>query len=129
MENKEDYILYRLKKSFETLDEVEILFKAEKWNAVVSRLYYASFYAVNALLIKYNISAKSHDGVRNQFSLGFIKTGIVNKKYGKLFTKLFDYRQKGDYGDFFDFDKETVEPIIPEVRDFINMLAKIVNQG
>jgi len=29
----------------------------------------------------------------------------LKKSRGKLYTKLFDSRHKGDYGDFFDFDE------------------------
>ena len=61
-------------------------------------------------MLKNNIETQSHDGARSQFGLNFIKNGIIDKQQGKLFTKLFDYRQKGDYGDMFDFDEELLNP-------------------
>lgn len=93
---------------------------------MVNRLYYACFYAVIALLIKNDIEAQSHDGSRNQFGLNFVKPGLIDKKYGKLYSKLFDLRQKGDYGDLFDYDKETVEPLIDETRSFIGVIKEII---
>jgi uncharacterized protein (UPF0332 family) len=60
----------------------------------------------NRNLIKNNIATQTHDGARTQFGLFFVKTGIIDKESGKLFSKLFDYRQKGDYGDLFDYDEE-----------------------
>ena len=54
------------------------------------------------------IETQTHDGARTQFGLCFVKTGKVEKKYGKLFSKLFDYRQKGDYGDLYDYDETYV---------------------
>ena len=49
---------------------------------------------------------------------------MIDKKYGKLFSKLFDYRQKGDYGDLFDYDEETVTPLISGVKEFLDELKK-----
>lgn len=87
-------------------------------------MYYSCFYAVIALLLKNKIETQTHDGARIQFSLHFIKTGIIDKKYGKLFSKLFDYRQKGDYGDLFDFDANITLPLFDEVFEFIEELRK-----
>jgi uncharacterized protein (UPF0332 family) len=97
--SKDDYLKYRFKRAEESLDEALILAERMKWNAVVNRLYYSCFYAVISLLIKNDMEAKTHDGVRSLFGLHFINTGIIDKKYGKFYSILFDYRQKGDYGD------------------------------
>jgi len=122
--NRDDYIHYRFNRAQESLEEAIILSKSEKWNAVINRLYYSCFYAVIALLLKNNIKSQSHDGARTQFGFHFIKTAHIDKSYGKLFSKLFDYRQKGDYGDFFDFDKEMTLPLIEQVREFIEEIKK-----
>lgn len=55
-----------------------------------------------------------------------IKTGKVDINLGKLFTKLTDYRQKGDYRDLYDFDEQTVRPLLNQVKEFLNVLEKIV---
>lgn len=117
-EEKSDYINYRLNKAIESLTDAKLLAKNNRWNACTNRLYYASFYAVNVLLLKNNFKIQTHDGVRSLFNLHFIKTGKINKEFGKLFSKLFDWRQKGDYGDLFDFDEEQVYPLIKSVDNF-----------
>ena len=124
IDNREDYIKYRFLRAEESLDDALILAEKEKWNTVVNRLYYSCFYAVIALLLKNNIETQTHDGARTQFGLNFIKTGLIDKKYGKLYTKLFDYRQKGDYGDLYDYDEETVKPLIEPVKDFLGEIKK-----
>jgi len=43
-------------------------------------------------------------------SLKFIKPGLLEKDLGILYSDLFDFRHKGDYGDFFDFDEDTRLP-------------------
>jgi uncharacterized protein (UPF0332 family) len=83
---KEDYLNYRLEKAFEALEDAKLLAENERWNTAMNRLYYASFYALIALLIKNGIETQTHDGVRTQFGLRFIKTGIIDKKFGKLYS-------------------------------------------
>ena len=128
IENGNDYIKYRFQRAIESYEEALILAENKRWNAVVNRLYYSSFYAVTALLLKNNIETQTHDGARIQFGLNFVKTGIIDKNYGKLFSKLFDYRQKGDYGDLFDFDEATVFPLLSQVDDFIKQLKMFVEE-
>jgi len=37
-----------------------------------------------------------------------------------------DWRQKGDYGDMFDFTGEVVKPIIEPVEHFLDEIAQLV---
>jgi len=124
--NREDYIKYRVHRAEESIEEALILAEKGKWNAVINRLYYSCFYAVIALLLKNNIETQSHDGARTQFGLHFIKTGKIDKSYGKLFTKLFDYRQKGDYGDVYDYNAEIAEPLIGQAKEFVIEIIKYI---
>ena len=71
-------------------------------------MYYACFYAIGALFAKHKIEVSSHRGVRHKFGKHFVKTEMFDKKLAKLFTELFDKRQKSDYNDFLDYDEETV---------------------
>ena len=124
IENRDDYILYRFRRAEESFEEALILAEKKRWNAVINRLYYSCFYAVISLLLKNDIETQSHDGARTQFGLHFVKTGVIDKSYGKLLTKLFDYRQKGDYGDMFDFDEDIAIPLIEQVQEFIGEIKK-----
>ncbi len=101
---KEDYIDYRISKSLEIFDDAILLAENDRWNFCVNRLYYASYYLVSALLFKNNIKAETHNGVKTQFFLNYVKTGLLSKENGKLFAHLFDWRQETDYADFIEFD-------------------------
>jgi len=128
IENQDEYIKYRFKRAVESLDDALIMIENKKWNTAINRLYYSCFYAVIALLLKYDIETHTHDGARTKFSNEFIKTGMIDKKYGKLYSKLFDFRQKGDYGDLFDFDDKIVLPLIDQVKEFIAEIGKFINK-
>ena len=60
--------------------------------------------------------------MKTQFFLQYVKTGQVSKELGKVYSDLFDWRQKGDYGDFIDFKKEDVESIIIPTQDLIEAI-------
>ena len=123
-----DYSNYRIQKARETIAEVEVQIKNEFWNTAINRMYYACFYAVSALLVKHEIETSSHSGVRQQFGQLFVKTGKFDKKLAKHYTDLFEKRHKGDYNDFFDFDEETVNRLLPVSKEFINSIEKLINE-
>ena len=56
----------------------------------------------------------------------FIKTGLFDKEYGKLFSDLFDWRQEGDYSDFVSFDKDLTIPLIKKSEEFIALIRKFL---
>ncbi|MCK9449755.1 MAG: HEPN domain-containing protein [Bacteroidales bacterium] len=101
---------------------LKFLFKNGFWNSAVNRLYYAIFYAVNALLVLNVIDSQTHSGQRTQFSRHFIKTRKLDKKYGKLLVQLYDWRQQGDYENLFDFSKEAVIQLIEPVKEMLDTI-------
>jgi len=83
---------------------------------------------VNALLVAYEIPTKSHSATKSQFSLHFVKTGKIDKKYGKLLSELFDWRQKGDYENIFEFDDSSVQPLFKPVDEMIKRIEKEIKK-
>ena len=124
--NRTDYIQYRIDKSEEIFDDAMLLADNCRWNSCVNRLYYCSFYIVTALLANSGVNAESHNGVKRQFNLLFVKTGIITKDQGKLFSNLFDWRQETDYADFIEFDEDTVQPLLAQVKNFIENIRQII---
>ena len=79
-----------------------------------------------ALLLESDFSPTTHNGAKSNFSEYFIKTGLIPKKYGKIYSQLFTWRQKGDYDDLFDFDEEKVIPYIKPTQALIDIIEKLV---
>jgi len=77
---------------------------------------------VSALLLINEIETKSHNGVRIIFFKEFIKNGEIDKKFGKLYTDLFTWRNEGDYADFIDFDEEIVTSVLPFTKEFLELI-------
>ncbi len=123
---KKDYIDYRIEKAKITLDDAKLLANNQRWNSSVNRLYYACFYSILALFAKFNINSQTHSGVKSQFNFNFIKSGKLDKSLGMLYSDLFDFRQKGDYGDFFEFEENIVIKLIPSVETFIEKVERLI---
>ena len=128
-ESKKDLIKYRIERSKDTYDDAIILAEKGKWNSTINRLYYSAYYAVMALLLNADLKPTTHNGAKSNFTQYFIKTSIISKEYGKLYSQLFTWRQKGDYDDFFDFDKEKVEPYIESVKQLINTIDNLIKSN
>lgn len=126
--SKEDLIEYRLFRAKDTLDDARILAEKNKWNSAINRLYYASYYAVTALLLDADLKPSTHNGVKSNFTEYFIRTNLIPRDYGKIYSQLFTWRQKGDYDDLFDFSEEKVIPYFQPVSELINLIEKRIEK-
>lgn len=127
-QDRKDLAKYRIAKARETLNEVQIHIKNQLWNTAINRLYYASYYAVTALLINRRVKATTHTGVRQMFGLHFIKTGVIEKDLGKYYSEVFDMRQSGDYEDYIDFAEEDVMDLVDPAERLIERIEEILER-
>lgn len=128
-EDLQALIDYRLQRATETLEEARLMQNADHWNTCANRLYYAAFYAVSALLIKDNHRASKHSGIKALFNRHYVKSAIVTKENGRLYNRLFDLRQEGDYIDFVFLEAEMVEPLLRETDVFIDTIQHLIENA
>jgi len=122
-----ELVSYRLKRSNESLDEASMLFDQGHINTYINRLYYACFYSVSALLISKGLHSSKHAGIRSIFHQNFIKTGIIQIRYGLLYDRFFDNRQKADYSDFVNFDPLEVRDWLNDADDFVKTISEYIS--
>ncbi|MBC7568489.1 MAG: HEPN domain-containing protein [Spirosoma sp.] len=125
---KDDLVTYRIERAFDTLSAAKTLADSGYWNAVANRLYYACFYAVLALLAKNDMDTYTHKGVKIMLSQHFIKSGLIDVVWSKLYQKLFDNRNEADYEDFVDFNEEEIGVFIDDAEQFINVITALAKQ-
>jgi len=123
---KEKIINYRRERAKETLEEAKIMFDNSKLFATVNRIYYAIFYESVALLLTKGLYSSKHSGIRSLFNREFVKTGIVGEEFGDFFNKMFEFRQRGDYEDFVEFNKEDIKTWLEKAEEFIKVIDEIV---
>lgn len=128
--NKERITLirYRLERAQETLQDAETLFKNGSLFSAVNRIYYAMFYGVNALLLTRSLASSKHSGVKALFNREFIKAGLISKESGRFYESMFNFRQKGDYGDLIEFEREQVGSWLKRAKDFTKEITLTVEE-
>lgn len=125
-EERESIINYRIERAYSSLQEAEYVAKGNFWNLTANRLYYSLFYMCEALLLSHGISAHTHSGVSRMISLHYINKGILDKQDSKLIGNIFRMRISGDYDDCMDWTEEDVLPKIPEVKDLLDKMVKLI---
>lgn len=119
-------IAYWLDKSQESLNAARDEMKARRFSFSVNRIYYACFYAVSALLLSKKLRFQKHSGVKSAFHQHFVKPGIVSHEQGRLYSELFEARQRGDYIDFVSFEEEQVKDWLQQASQFIEAMELLL---
>lgn len=126
--DKKAYIQYRLSRADKSLQETEDLLELGHTIAAVNRLYYACFYAVNALLYQHNVSnATTHGGTKRMLGLHFVESGKLSREAGRFYSDLFNQRHKGDYDAFVEFETDKVEEMLKTGRYFVREIKALIH--
>lgn len=121
-------IRYRNERAHEILSDAKILINNNRLLSAINRLYYAAFYAVQALLLTKNLSSAKHSGIRSLFQQQFVKEGIISKELGRFYNQLYKNRQKSDYEDYVQFDKEQADGWYIQTADFIKVMSRTIDK-
>lgn len=89
-----------------------------------SKIYYAMFYAAQALLKSEGIDVTKHSAVESAVGYHFVKTGKIDQKYHRMLINARKIREIADY----DIDEEIVEPVasvkIDEGKAFVGAVKR-----
>lgn len=101
------------------------MFDSNHLHGTANRLYYACFYAVCALLAKFEMSSSKHSGVMSLFNQHFVKPNKMPVSFGKFYSKVYNNRTEGDYGDILS-EIEITQEDLAMARDFIECISSFV---
>ena len=127
-ETRKAIVNYRLERAHSTLGEADLLYQGGYFNAAINRLYYACYYAAVALLLGRGIETATHNGVKTQLSMHFVRTGQLGIEHSTTFGLLFDKRHSSDYSDFAYCDAGLVELLRPRAEAFINTVESLTKE-
>lgn len=113
-------------KARKTFAEIEILRQAGLWDNIANRMYYAAFHAVSALLISNGHIVGTHQGAVIMLHQHYIKTGILEKKYGTLYSRLQTMREQSDYNCTYNATEEEITPLITLTGEFIEKILEMI---
>ena len=125
-EKRSAVVGYWFEKAEESITSARREFGAGSFSFAMNRLYYAAFYAVSALLMAHKLSFRKHSGVRSAFHQKFIKTGLLERKWGRLYDQLFEDRQEGDYVVFISFEPVYVETQLDQCTQFLEQIRSLI---
>lgn len=126
-ELRAEVVRYWWSKAEDSLASARRELEAQAYDFAVNRLYYAAFYAVSAALLERQLSFKKHAGVRATFHREFIRTGLLDVEWGKLYDQLFEDRQEGDYVALITFDREYVQAQLTRCTQFLDELRPLIS--
>lgn len=124
MQDNEILVNNWLVKAEEALISTEKTIEIDELYAAQNRLYYAVFYAISALAQKNGFTTSKHSQLKGWFNREFIKTNKIEQKWGKLYFKLFEARQKSDYAFIFKPNKENLISDLEKATEFIELIRK-----
>lgn len=129
-ENRRANIQEELSRARESYQAAIVLFERKLYNDGVSRLYYAVFHLVRALLLSKGLEPKSHEGALKLLGLHFIKSGIFQPADSHIFARLMKYREEADYNPSSVFTAEDVREITEEAKSLEEkILTYLKNQN
>ncbi len=123
-ENTRELIKVRLEKALEDIKTADELLLLKRYRAVVNRAYYAIFGITTAVLLTKKIERAKHSGVEGAFNQYFIKSGVIEVEYGKIFDYVRKKREESDYTAKSTIDKETAEKIARDSKRFIKRIKE-----
>lgn len=124
---RSEMVRYWWSRALDSLASARREVEAGSYAFAMNRLYYAAFYSVSAALLEREQSFKKHSGVRAAFHRQFIKTGVLDAKWGRLYDQLFEDRQEGDYVVFVSFEPEYVRMQLDQCSEFLHELGRLVS--
>src|SRR5690606_29104884 len=124
--DKSTLIQYRMKRSSETLDEAKLAAENDRLLLAANRIYYSAFYAVSALGIKNDFITTKHGQLLGWFNQNFVKSELVEKRLGEFYRNAFQMRQRSDYDDFIEFDKESINEKLKIASAFIDKISELL---
>lgn len=128
MKDKNDYINYKLQKAAQSLKEARLLMENGMNDTAVSRLYYAAFYVVNALLAENGFNPKTHSGTKTIFNKEFILTEKIESRFSDFYSFLMAKRFEADYDDFVFIDVSKIKILLAETEEFVTVIITFIKR-
>jgi uncharacterized protein (UPF0332 family) len=98
--------IYRFSLAKETLANAKMCLDNHFYRDCINRSYYATFYAVKAVLATDSIDFKRHKDALAYFNKTYVATDIFPRELGKRLGRIKMKREESDYSDFFIASKE-----------------------
>lgn len=125
-EQREILIQREAEKARQHLAQADEMLTLGHWDLAANRQYYACYHAVQALFVKNEIGGSTHKSMIAQFSLHFVKSGILGTEHGSFLSRMMQLRKKADYNCFYNISKEEVISLSEPTHEFIDTILELL---
>jgi uncharacterized protein (UPF0332 family) len=114
----------RVDRSLEDIETAKELLSLGRYRAAVNRAYYAIFSITTALLLTEKIERSKHAGVESAFIQRFVKPGIFETEYGRIFDYIRKKREESDYSARIVLNEDTAKRVVGDAEKFITRIGE-----
>jgi uncharacterized protein (UPF0332 family) len=107
------------------LAAAEALLAAGHPRVALTRVYFAAFHAVRALLYRGGFEPQSHRGVHALFHAHYVRGGSVDSGDASIFARLQKYREEADYSVGFGDDASFVARELEAARGLVERVGAL----
>ncbi len=122
------FIKQYLQKAESNLNDAKALLAMNSYDSAVNRAYYSIFHCVEAFLFIEKTHPKSHEGAVRKFSELYIKTNLLDKKWGDIFRDAFESRQDADYDISTEISRELAQETCENADAFLSMTKQFFDR-
>ncbi len=124
----QEYIARQLESADEALDDAEYLLQGGRYKATANRAYYAMFHAAMAALTQSGGDLpRTHGGVRNQFGLRYVRTGIIDLELADTLQDTYELRRQSDYELYAYFAEDEIRQAVQNARAFVSAIKRALD--
>lgn len=126
---KHTVIRLRLDKAREDLATAQELLELSRWRGAVNRAYYTVFHITSAALLWLDVERKKHAAIEASFNQVFIKPGLLEVEYGRIYRDARKWREEQDYKDIaIPLDEAKVTQIVNDAERFVARLEEYLRE-
>ena len=119
---------YRYEKAVSNISVAKMLYASGNYDVALNRAYYSAFDAMRAVNALDGFDSSKHSGVIAHFNQEYVKTGKFPPTTSGIIRKASRLREKSDYEDFYEPDKEETYDAIISVEAFLNDVKAYLKQ-
>ena len=118
-----------LNKSSRKLEAAYDLSKNGFYDDSVSRSYYSMFHAASILLMLKGIESHTHSALVSMFGLHLVRSGEIEKRFGKMLSDTRELRENSDYGVSFEATEEEARLALKNAKEFLEEIKKYLKKS
>lgn len=119
-------IAANLERAEQSIEAARKLASERYYDFAASRAYYSVFYAATAILLQEGLEFQKHSNVIAAIHQKFVKTGKLDKEFGKDLNWLFELRSVGDYGVTIHVPQQEAEKAIAAAERFLLTIRDMI---